>query len=379
MKLAINASRAKSGGAKNHLISVLSNIDPISYGFDEVHLWIYSDLKESIPKRSWLHIHSSSFSNQGIFFQLCWELFILYLILKKRKFNVLLNVDAGSICRFNPSITMSRDMLAFEPGEISRLGFSLAGLRQIFLKRIQCSSLKSSFVSVFLTKYASNVIQNCCGTMPNYKIIPHGVSNNFRNHTKKVPWPNNEVDTIKVIYISPIFLYKHQWNLVRAISQLRSRKFKIELLLVGAGENVALKKLQKEILTSDPNNEFVTYLDEVEHNEIPRLLSSSHIFAFASSCENMPNTLIEAMCMGLPIACSNKGPMPEILRDAGEYFDPNSPISIRKAIEKIILNSKYREKISRLAIKYSNDFSWEKSANQLFLALSNLANEYCEK
>ena len=40
MKLAINASRAKSGGAKNHLISVLSNIDPISYGFDEVHLWI---------------------------------------------------------------------------------------------------------------------------------------------------------------------------------------------------------------------------------------------------------------------------------------------------------------------------------------------------
>ena len=145
---------------------------------------------------------------------------------------------------------------------------------------------------------------------------------------------------------------------------------------MGSGEKVALKKLQKEILTSDPNNEFVTYLDEVEHDEIPRLLSSSHIFAFASSCENMPNTLIEAMCMGLPIACSNKGPMPEILKNAGEYFDPNSPISIRKAIEKIILNSKYREKISRLAIKYSNDFSWKKSANELFLALSNLANEY---
>lgn len=376
MKLAINASRAKSGGAKNHLISILSNIDPIKYGFTQVHLWIYSDLKESIPKRSWLHIHSSSFSNQGIFFQLSWEFFILYLILKKRKFNVLLNVDAGSICRFNPSITMSRDMLAFEPGEISRLGFSLGALRQIFLKKIQCSSLKNSIFSVFLTKYASNVIQNCCGTMKNYKIIPHGVSNNFRDHTKKVPWPNNEVDTIKVIYISPISLYKHQWNLVRAISQLRLKKIKIELLLVGPGEKVALKKLQKEIFTSDPNNEFVTYLDEVKHDEIPKLLSSSHIFAFASSCENMPNTLIEAMCMGLPIACSNKGPMPEILRNAGEYFDPSSPISIRKAIEKIILDSEYREKISRLAIKYSNEFSWEKSANQLFLALSNLANEY---
>jgi len=376
MKLAINASRAKSGGAKNHLISILSNIDPVKYGFTEVHLWIYSDLKKSIPKRSWLFIHCSSFSNKAIFFQLSWEFFILYLILKKKKFNVLLNVDAGSVCRFKPSITMSRDMLAFEPGEISRLGFSLAALRQIFLKKIQCDSLKSSSVSVFLTKYASNLIQNCCGKIQNYKIIPHGVSNNFRNHEKKVPWPNNEVDTIRVIYISPISLYKHQWNLVRAISQLRSRKFKVELLLVGASEKVALKKLQKEIAISDPNNEFVTYLNEVNHDEIPKLLSSSHIFAFASSCENMPNTLIEAMCMGLPIACSNKGPMPEILRKAGVYFDPSSPISIRKAIEKIILDDKYREKISKLAIKNSNKFSWEKSADQLFSALSELANEY---
>ena len=68
--------------------------------------------------------------------------------------------------------------------------------------------------------------------------------------------------------------------------------------------------------------------------------------------------------------------MPEILGDAGVYFDPISPISIRKAIEKIIIDSEYREKISKLAIKNSNKFSWKKSADQLFSALSELANEY---
>ena len=55
MKLQLMLQEQKFGGAKNHLISVLSNIDPISYGFDEVHLWIYSDLKESIPKRSCIY------------------------------------------------------------------------------------------------------------------------------------------------------------------------------------------------------------------------------------------------------------------------------------------------------------------------------------
>ena len=351
----------------------MSNIDPIKYGFNEVHLWIYPNLKESIPNRSWLFVHCSSFSNQAIFFQLTWEFFFLYLILKKRKFNVLLNVDAGSVCRFKPSITISQDMLAFEPGEIARLGFSFAALRQIFLKRIQCSSLKNSNIAIFLTNYASNMIQKSCGKIQNYKLIPHGISDKFRNHKDRIPWPNNRKDPIKVLYVSPISLYKNQWNLVRAIKELRLRKINIELLLVGPSEKVALKKLQREIAISDPNNEFITYLEEVKHDEIPKILSLSHIFAFASSCENMPITLIEAMGMGLPIACSNKGPMPEILRNAGVYFNPNSPVSIRKAIEKIILDSEYRSIISKLAIKYSNELTWERSSNELFSTLSELA------
>jgi glycosyltransferase involved in cell wall biosynthesis len=68
------------------------------------------------------------------------------------------------------------------------------------------------------------------------------------------------------------------------------------------------------------------------------LLLKSDIFVFASSCENMPNTLIEGMAAGLKIACSSRGPMPEVLKDAGYYFDPESPVSISKAIEQIILN-----------------------------------------
>ena len=35
----------------------------------------------------------------------------------------------------------------------------------------------------------------------------------------------------------------------------------------------------------------------------------------------MPNTLVEAMASGLPIACSDRGPMPEVLGDGGVLFD----------------------------------------------------------
>ena len=49
---------------------------------------------------------------------------------------------------------------------------------------------------------------------------------------------------------------------------------------------------------------------------------------FASSCESSSCVLIENMASGLPIACSNRGPMPEVLKDGGVYFDPEKPIDI---------------------------------------------------
>jgi len=44
------------------------------------------------------------------------------------------------------------------------------------------------------------------------------------------------------------------------------------------------------------------------------------------------NILVEAMASGLPIACSNRGPMPEVLGDAGVYFDPEDPHDIARAL-----------------------------------------------
>jgi glycosyltransferase involved in cell wall biosynthesis len=50
----------------------------------------------------------------------------------------------------------------------------------------------------------------------------------------------------------------------------------------------------------------------------------------------MPNILLEAMAAGLPIACSNRGPMPEVLGTAGLYFNPENPAEIACAIRTVI-------------------------------------------
>jgi glycosyltransferase involved in cell wall biosynthesis len=131
--------------------------------------------------------------------------------------------------------------------------------------------------------------------------------------------------------------------------------------------------LDKQIARSDPNRTYVEQTPFVSHQLIPTILGDAHAFVFASSCENMPVTLLEAMAVGLPIACSNRGPMPEILEGGGVYFDPEDFRSIASAIEQIIKNEHLRTNIARAAKARAESFSWKRCATETFKYLSTVA------
>ena len=103
-------------------------------------------------------------------------------------------------------------------------------------------------------------------------------------------------------------------------------------------------------------------------------LANADIFVFASSCENMPVTLIEAMVSGLPIACSDRGPMPEILGKSAVYFNPHSVSSIFKALSKIVHDEILRKSLAEISWEKSLQYSWERCAEETFDFIYNIAN-----
>lgn len=88
--------------------------------------------------------------------------------------------------------------------------------------------------------------------------------------------------------------------------------------------------------------------------------------SIASSCENMPNILLETMASGLPIACSNLGPMPEVLGDAGVYFDPEQPEEIARALCELIESPQLRTKLVQASYQRAQQFSWQRCADETF-------------
>ena len=127
--------------------------------------------------------------------------------------------------------------------------------------------------------------------------------------------------------------------------------------------------LENQIKKSDPQSEFVELKSYLPYEDIPKEHADADIFVFASSCENMPNTLIEAMAAGMPIVCSNRGPMPEVLKDGGIYFDPENFDSIAIAIEQLFENKLLRDKLAKKAELLSRRYSWKKCANETWVFL----------
>ena len=167
-------------------------------------------------------------------------------------------------------------------------------------------------------------------------------------------------------------MYKHQWVVVKALSLLRKKGHNLSLTLVGSSNEPARSMTLNAIRESNLNANFVEQLEFLPHDKLPDLLLKSNVFIFASSCENMPITLLEAMATGLPIASSNRGPMPEILQDGGVYFDPEDEVSIANAGEALITSKNLRLISAEKARTLSLQYSWQRCSYETFSYISKI-------
>jgi glycosyltransferase involved in cell wall biosynthesis len=360
----IDATRSRSGGGKAHLIGILNNSIPSEQGITLIHVWAFKSVLEAIPNFPWLIKHCPKETEKSILFQLLWQFWKLPKEARKLNCDVMLNTDAGTVCTFKPSVVMSRDMLSFEKKEIGRYGIGKDWLRLFILRSVQSKSLKKADGAIFLTNYAAKTIQQWTGIIKRYKVIPHGVGKQFKVSAKGIKEIINKDEQLNCIYVSNTARYKHQWHVLKAIYLLRQKGFNIHIKFVGGGLGYAQEKLDNAFKLFDADRKYAVQLAFVDHEKLPELITASDIFIFASSCENMPNTLVEGMACGMPIACSNLGPMPEVLQDGGVYFNPEVPDEIVNAIEKIIIDNKLRLNIASKANMLSEQYSWKRCAEE---------------
>ena len=92
------------------------------------------------------------------------------------------------------------------------------------------------------------------------------------------------------------------------------------------------------------------------------LYERASAFIYPSLYEGFGIPPLEAMSYDCPVVCSKTSSIPEVVGDAGEYFDPADIESMRAAIERVVTSDSHRKLLiakGRARLKY---FSWDRCA-----------------
>jgi glycosyltransferase involved in cell wall biosynthesis len=378
--IGIDASNIRGGGGLVHLTELLHNADPLKNNFSYIVVWACQSTLDEICDKTWIIKKSNRVFEKGFVIRMLWQWLFMGKQVQREKCSILFIPGGSFVTSFRPIVTMSQNMLPFEWEEIKRYGLSLFFFKLLVLRLISAYSFRKANGIIFLTKNAKdNIISKTKGNYSCTAIVSHGIGDRFYCPPRK----QNNIriyctdNPIKLLYISPLEPYKHHDNVVKAVSLLRNKGLPLVLDMFGYPSRKFVKnRLCKLMNKYDPESNYLKYHGIIDNKEIHKIYARADISIFASSCENLPITLIESMAAGLPIVSSNMLPMRDILGANCIYFDPLDPNSIAMSLKEMIISDERRTEHSLGSFELSLDYSWEKCAKLTISFINKVADKY---
>jgi glycosyltransferase involved in cell wall biosynthesis len=379
MRIAIDASNIRSGGGVTHLVELLRAADPLPQGITGFVIWACATTLARIEDRPWIEKRTDPVLERNYIRRAIWQRTQLGRLAADAGADLMFVPGGSIISTLRPTVTMCRNMLPFEFREMKRFGFSMMTMKLFLLRLTQIASFRKADGTIFLTQYARDAVLAITGPLKGLNCtIPHGINDRFRH----APRPQRSLaqasaeDPLRIIYVSIVDVYKHQWSVAEAVARLRAEGLPVRLDLFGPATSSAMLRLTKTLKHVDPEGAFIRYWGAVDYRELDTRYAAADICVYASSCENLPNILVEGMAAALPIASSNRGPMPEILGDAGLYFDPENPDNIADALRQFVLNVDLRAKKAVAAGEAVRAYSWKRCANDTMAFLVEVGRRH---
>ena len=113
-----------------------------------------------------------------------------------------------------------------------------------------------------------------------------------------------------------------------------------------------------------PAFEGVRYTGFLPEETVRSILGGASFLMFPSLYEGFGLPLHEAMAMGVPVACSTAGSLPEVAGDAALFFCPTSVPAIRSALVRMSSDAELCGSLRAKGYENLKRFSWQKTAMQ---------------
>ncbi len=148
---------------------------------------------------------------------------------------------------------------------------------------------------------------------------------------------------------------KNMRRLLEAFNILKTRyHIPHQLVLAGAiNPGVKISGKQDAVLTG-----------HVPAADLPLLYSAASLLVLPSIFEGFGLPAVEAMSCGTPVAASGVTSLPEIIQDAGLFFDPFNTEDMAKTIYRLLSDEALRKRLSGKGLERAKQFSWGQAARE---------------
>lgn len=357
--LVVEGLSAKLGGGQTYLRSLLEHYRPRE-GVRVMAL-LPPDLAETLPRGIPVEIVSPPFPSAGPIKRALWTRTHFPGWLREVKADVLF-CPGGYLSAegrgFKTALTF-QNMLPFAPQERKRYPLGYSRSRFWLLEKMQRASIRRADLVICISQYAASVVNEQVprrrgGTV----VIPHGIDTNFSGAAQV----DSPLSFEYVLYVSILNYYKAQVEVVEAWAELRRRRPTREKLVLAGFTGWSYAKRVRARIAELKLEDEVLIVGEVPYRELPAWYRHAKVNLFASSCENCPFILLEAMAAGRATLSSDRQPMPELAGAGAAYFDPYNPEQLARLLQRYLDDDALRTEMGARASAQSRNYTWERAA-----------------
>jgi glycosyltransferase involved in cell wall biosynthesis len=197
--------------------------------------------------------------------------------------------------------------------------------------------------------------------------------------------PANEEEQRKTKYRysngRPYFLFvgslnprKNIKNLLLAFDEFK-KTYPCDIKLILAGQVMWDDSDFKDCYHNMKFKHDVNFLGRLASSELKSIIASALALTYVPHFEGFGIPILEAMYCDVPVITSNVTSMPEVTGNAGIMVNPNSTFDITEAMINIASNTNLRQDLIEKGRLQRNNFSWDKTAEKLWLSFEKMVEE----
>jgi glycosyltransferase involved in cell wall biosynthesis len=162
-----------------------------------------------------------------------------------------------------------------------------------------------------------------------------------------------------ILYVGERYGYKNFNRLLRSFISSYLLKSEFSLICFGGGP-LKVEELRLAARLGFRPGQLVHI--EGGDEELAKAYGHAEALVYPSLYEGFGMPLIEAMACGCPVVSSNASSLPEVLGDAGEYFDPTDEFDMSQALERVLSSPGRRAQLVALGLQRQSIFTWQRCA-----------------